>query len=283
MHKLLFAGAAAIALATPAVAADGTGYIGVDIGAMFAKKNRFDTEIRNVNLANVAVVDNGFSTSYDAGVDADVRGGYDFGMFRFEGEVAYKSAGIKDTTYSTPLLTAISTATGNTVLASDLDDDGRVTVWSGMLNGLLDFGGNDSVGGYVGVGAGIAGVKWTGAVDDRQNGFAWQALAGVYMPVSSNLDIGLRYRYFRTGKLDNLRSDLGYAGPGAYRLDFEDKFSSHSLMASLVYNFAAPPPPPPPPPATQTCPDGSVILATDTCPAPPPPPPPPPPAPERGF
>ena len=41
------------------------------------------------------------------------------------------------------------------------------------------------------------------------------------------------------------------------------------------------PPPPPPPPATQTCADGSVILATATCPAPPPPPPPPP-APERG-
>ena len=42
------------------------------------------------------------------------------------------------------------------------------------------------------------------------------------------------------------------------------------------------PPPPPPPPATQTCPDGTVILATEVCPAPPPPPPPPPPAPERG-
>jgi len=40
-------------------------------------------------------------------------------------------------------------------------------------------------------------------------------------------------------------------------------------------------PPAPPPPATQTCPDGSVILATDMCP-PPPPPPPPPPEPERG-
>jgi iron complex outermembrane receptor protein len=42
--------------------------------------------------------------------------------------------------------------------------------------------------------------------------------------------------------------------------------------------------PPPPPPATQTCPDGSVIEATGTCPVPPPPPPPPPPAaaPERG-
>lgn len=45
---------------------------------------------------------------------------------------------------------------------------------------------------------------------------------------------------------------------------------------------AVPPPPPPPPPATQTCADGSVILATEACPVPPPPPPPPPPAPERG-
>jgi hypothetical protein len=46
----------------------------------------------------------------------------------------------------------------------------------------------------------------------------------------------------------------------------------------------APPPPPPPPaaPATQTCSDGSVILATDSCPLPPPPPPPPAPEPERG-
>ena len=46
--------------------------------------------------------------------------------------------------------------------------------------------------------------------------------------------------------------------------------------------IAPPPPPPPAPPATQTCSDGSVILATEACPVPPPPPPPPPPAPERG-
>jgi iron complex outermembrane recepter protein len=65
------------------------------------------------------------------------------------------------------------------------------------------------------------------------------------------------------------------------------------FMLGATYKFgqhAAPPPPPlpppappaPPPPATQTCADGSVILATEACPAPPPPPPPPPPAPERG-
>ena len=49
--------------------------------------------------------------------------------------------------------------------------------------------------------------------------------------------------------------------------------------------YVAPPAPPPPPeaPATQTCADGSVILATAACPVPPPPPPPPAPAPERGL
>jgi TonB-dependent receptor len=44
---------------------------------------------------------------------------------------------------------------------------------------------------------------------------------------------------------------------------------------------APPPPPPPEVPATQTCADGSVILATAVCPALPPPPPPPAPV-ERG-
>jgi outer membrane receptor protein involved in Fe transport len=43
-----------------------------------------------------------------------------------------------------------------------------------------------------------------------------------------------------------------------------------------------PPAPAPVAPATQTCQDGSVILATDACPVPPPPPAPPAPAPERG-
>jgi iron complex outermembrane receptor protein len=74
-----------------------------------------------------------------------------------------------------------------------------------------------------------------------------------------------------------------------------EKFEKYgrSWMFGASYHFPvrtpaveAPPPPPPPPPVpaapTQTCADGSVILATDACPAPPPPPPPPAPAPERG-
>ena len=100
-----------------------------------------------------------------------------------------------------------------------------------------------------------------------------------------HFDVGLKYRYFDAGKIKD--DDAGD--------DIHTKFRSHSILASLIYNFGeveAPPPPPPPPPppmapppppATQTCPDGSVILATDAGPMPPPPPPPPAPAPERGF
>ena len=52
--------------------------------------------------------------------------------------------------------------------------------------------------------------------------------------------------------------------------------STVSPATAAATAAAATAPPPPPAPATQTCPDGSVIDATATCPPPPPPPPPPP-------
>ena len=80
------------------------------------------------------------------------------------------------------------------------------------------------------------------------------------------------------------RSNQLYASflgePRMYGLTFKARFRPEKRVVEEVVE-EAPPPPPPPPPATQTCPDGSVILATETCP-PPPPPPPPAPEPERG-
>ena len=71
--------------------------------------------------------------------------------------------------------------------------------------------------------------------------------------------------------------------PRTFGVTLRAKWSPRPAAPAYVAPPAPPPPPPAPPPATQTCPDGSVILATDACPAPPPPPPPPPPAPERGH
>ena len=73
------------------------------------------------------------------------------------------------------------------------------------------------------------------------------------------------------------RARLGFnvGTPRTIGLTLRQAFRS-TPAAALVATPA--PPLPPPPPATQTCPDGSVIAATDMCPAPPPPPPPPPPS-----
>ncbi|WP_294173768.1 outer membrane beta-barrel protein [uncultured Sphingomonas sp.] len=269
--------------------------------------------------------DNAYGLDYKRGRDLDVIAGYDFGAFRLEGEVAFKRARLNDFEVDGDFITALNTAlnrpsvapdTGapglGALSANDVDLNGRVKVRTLMLNGLLDFGNEDGLSFYAGAGIGRARVRFAGA---RDSSWAGQLIAGARYAVTPNIDLGLKYRHLRTRKL-GLTDDVGagLAGnPNTVNVgtvtapvlvdqttnatlfsDFEQRFRSHSLLASLIFNFAAPeaalPPPPPPveaappppPPQTQTCPDGSVILATDVCPAPPPPPPPPPPAPERG-
>ncbi|GAA4014325.1 hypothetical protein GCM10022280_10950 [Sphingomonas swuensis] len=270
MRKYLLAAVAAAAITSPAMARDGAGYVGVDLGAMLVEDLKVDVESGTTTLDDFFIADH--KTGYDVGVNA----GYDFGALRAEAELAYKRAN-----HDEYLVDGVI-----------LDGDGRSTSMSIMGNLLLDFGADDGWQGFVGGGVGLARTRVS--IDgDRisDSGFAWQLLAGVRYPVADNVDFGLKYRFYNHDFKDNLDlSDFDLASS-----DLDSRFRSHSLLASLTFNFgSAPPPPPPPPapveapppppppPATQTCPDGSVILATDACPVPPPPPPPPPPAPVRG-
>jgi len=294
MRKYLLAAVAAAAVSTPALAQDTGGYFGVEGGIMMPKDQDIDGSVDFTNtvvpdLPNADIADIDFNMGYDV----DLIGGYDFGMFRLEGELGYKRAKADNLDVDDTFLNAFNAGAGTDFTDEDFDLDGKVRVWSGMVNGLLDFG-DRGFGAYIGGGFGKAWVKEFG---DSDSAWAWQGIAGVRTAVSDNIDLGLKYRYFRTGKL-NFADDFAFTGVGngsggTASFDADNHFSSHSLLASLIFNFRAPPappaPPPPPPPApepvapaTQTCPDGSVILATDTCPLPPPPPPPPPPAPERG-
>ena len=203
-----------------------------------------------------------------------------------EDENFYKHAGVDEVVLGQGVCTTVQNCI--------LDADGNGSALSAMANLVLDFGDDNGLTGFVGVGAGMARVSidtdFSGTfpstpvtgfgIDDEDSALAGQIIAGIRMPISENIDAGLKYRYFNTQQLK--------FSDGVDQL--KGHWRSHSLLASFTYNFyspppppaPAPPPPPPPPPATQTCPDGSVILATDACPVPPPPPPPPPPAPERG-
>jgi opacity protein-like surface antigen len=299
MRNYLLAAVAVAVFAAPAAAADGSGYVGLEGGVLLPKKQNVDAVVDFTNPANTDVTfDNVARVKNKTGYDVDLIGGYDFGMFRLEGELGYKRAKLKNVTVDNAFLTGINTPSGNSFGTTTFDLGGHTSVLSGMINGLVDFGGNGGVGAYAGAGFGRASVKQLG---DKDSAWAGQLLAGVYMPVSSNIDVGLKYRYFRTGKL-NFNDEVAFSpvgttcgalpcSGGTAFLNTGGHFSSHSLLASLTYNFGAPaiaaapvveaPPPPPAAPMTQTCPDGSVILATSACQAPPPPPPPPAPV-ERG-
>ena len=258
-HLAILGAVSALALASPATARDGSGYVGIDAGILLPDDMEFDYD-----------GDTFFETEMKNGFDLDVLGGYDFGFFRLEGELAWKRANHDE---------YIVFEEGT----DEYNADGDTDVRSVMINALADLG-NDQWAFYAGGGVGLARVRAHIESDTedftlKDSGFAWQGIAGVRFAMNEMIDIGLKYRYFDTKQLEE------------DELEFD--FTSHSLMFSFIYNMggqrAVPPPPPPvvmappppPPPATQTCPDGSVILATDACP-PPPPPPPPPPEPERG-
>lgn len=285
----------------------GSPYVGVEIGVLDGLRTKYRVEAVRVQTvptgngllgqtvtSSDTVYGSGFTSPYKKDVDVDAIAGYQFGFLRIEGELGYKRASLKRVTVNPLLLTDLNTAPISGVTSDSFAFPRRTTVLSAMANALL----STNVGGrfriYGGGGAGGARVKSLG---DRDRVFAYQLVAGVAAPLSANVELGLKYRYFQTANLRfNTAASFSNTATGATSVStFSNvgRFRSHSLLASLIFNLGAPEaavlpsplppsPPPPPPPATQTCPDGSVIAAMDACPVPPPPPQPPAAGPERG-
>src|SRR4051794_30209992 len=85
MRKLVIAAALlSTATATPALARDGAAYVGLDAGLL--RPNKLNLEYSSSS----ATIDDAVRLHHRWGYDADLVFGYDFGMFRAEGEVGYK-------------------------------------------------------------------------------------------------------------------------------------------------------------------------------------------------
>lgn len=290
---LLAAAASAAAIASPAFAGANGPYVGIEGGVALPQTTDLDVILNNTSMTpNTSVAyPNGYRVKSKTGYDIDAIAGYKLGLFRLEAEGGYQRAKVKSLTVSAPLLTAVGTASGTAVTAANFPAHDHIGVTKLMANALLDsdFGSGSRFGGYIGGGAGRAWASYTG---NNDNAWAYQGIAGLRYALTPNLDAGVKYQYFRTGRLNF--GDAFTVGTTNFTTNASGHFASNNILASLVYNFNSreaaaplpPPPPPPPPPiatpATQTCADGSVIDATATCPVPAPPPPPPPPPAQRG-
>lgn len=263
MRKLAVAMAlATTALAGPAFARDGAWYAGVEGGAMLVEDIDFD-----LRTSTGAQVNNAVNIDHEPGFDVGAVLGYDFGAFRVEAEVAYRDANLDAVRVGNgvpPVDVAASTLAPGTAGTYEAAD-GNTRAWSAMLNALLDFGGDESPwGGFVGGGVGIARVKSSeyqlakfgpAFLDDRDTSFAWQLIAGVRRALTQNVDVGLKYRFFNVQNHRIWETDFG-----GRATEWDGRVRTHSLLATVTYNFgeAAPapapaaepaPPPPPPPPA----------------------------------
>ncbi len=175
------------------MARDHSGYVGIDAGALWAKSSAHidatDSYYCDYYSSYIGSCSFGIGSKHKMGYDVDVVGGYDFGMFRLEGELAYKKATRKGGTFTD----------GATVF----DVRGRTTNWSAMVNGLVDLGDNNGINFSLGGGVGWAhtkerfGVDATVTTDDgdysfdnfstsiSKSKFAWQLLAEARYPISA--------------------------------------------------------------------------------------------------
>ncbi|MGB7404307.1 MAG: outer membrane beta-barrel protein, partial [Pacificimonas sp.] len=194
---------ATTAVATSALARDGSPYVGVEGGFFRAGDAKFEDPDSERDAVRVQ-----HSTGFEAGGVI----GYDFGMFRVELEGSYKQADatgveLDDLGFDTPGGIDLG---DDTRLAPGFFNDGRFTnadgeteIITGMANLLFDLGGEDGIGVSIGGGAGVArfsaedyaleedGFAFAGG-DATE--FAYQGIAQLRVPVAPSLDLGVKYR-----------------------------------------------------------------------------------------
>jgi opacity protein-like surface antigen len=276
---------ATVAFAAPASARDGQFYAGIDIGVwsipdIKSTGPEFEGGFPFPPLITAAVVTAADSNrervsgDFKRGTDLDLVFGYDFGRVRLEGELSRKKADFDKVTIRNSFLGGF--------LDGTTDTKGSIRARTAVVNVLYDLPLTQSVNLYAGPGVGYGSLKLTPKVDlfengefgdelhrTKRKGVFGQLVGGVRVALSDSIDAGIKYRYIRSEKLSY---DAGVLG------DLKGRLKTHSLLASLAYNFGGHAPAPvqapvapaapvaEPAPATQTCADGSVILASDACP-----------------
>jgi opacity protein-like surface antigen len=277
MNKFVGLLAAVSGLSSAGIAHAGTPYAGVEGGVSYGRVSDVDEHVSFVATQNPSTpvapappaaseFDDVFAVRYDRGYDVGLIGGYDFGYFRLELELAQKKAGLgklKSDDITEEFLTSLNSALnrpsaapdpaapGQPALAiDDFDLSGGMRIRSAMINGFGDLGITKRLFAY---GGGGYGRTWTRALGDSDSAWGWQWMAGLRYALNPKVELGLRYRYFNSGIM-TLQHDPQVISGNANRLtvsgtdvdqtvnanvvqEIEGEIRSRSLLATLMFNL----------------------------------------------
>lgn len=251
---------------SPAFAAEP--YVGIELGREKIRPSDVDetVEFRSNPTApgdpHVAFDDDVFSARYKRGRDIGATGGFDFGWFRIEGELAHKRVPIKNykpdditdqflgelnTALNRPSVAPDPGAPGLGALTlADFQPSATLKVRSAMVNALIDVKLFDRFNAYGGVGAGRAFLR---GFDDHDSAFVWQRVFGARYGLTDRFDLGVKYRNFRTNVIKLTHDPVSFSGnpdqtnAGAVTTnatvipDIEGQFRAKSLLLTLNYNL----------------------------------------------
>ena len=228
-NYLVPAAIAATIVSTPAAAHADRLYVGGDVGVVLPRNTEID--VTDVTTGNT--FDNAVDIEYSTGWEIDGVFGYDFGMIKAEGELSFKHANFDAVDPSTAWVNFLqSRIPGVIVDPSDIDLDDGMDIIAVMGNGFVDFGRDDGFGGYIGGGVGYG---WAKAYGESDGSFAWQIVAGARYPVTPQIDIGIKYKYFDMSSLD-YRSGVDVQGT-IFSTDLGGNWRSHSILLNFTYNL----------------------------------------------
>jgi len=231
-------------------------YAGLDVGSAKVRPSDVDETVDFQTTPALPgdpsseFTDDVFSARWDRTLDADVVAGYDFGWFRMEGELGHKRAPIDRIAnddvaeqFLTDLNQSLNRAGPEALTLDDFQQGGALKVRSAMVNGILDVKLVKRLNVHAGVGVG-----WTflQGFDDHDNTGAWQRIVGARYSLTKRIDLGVKYRIFRTGVIKLVHDPVLFSGnpnqsgqttSAAVSPDIEGQFRSKSVLLSLTYNL----------------------------------------------
>ena len=225
IRMIALAGVAALALSTPAMAAEGW-YLG--LGAGWDQQN-------GVKLSSVPVPSAVVTSKASSGALVAGSAGYAWDNgFRLEDEIGWSGHNVKVPAGSAGGgYTSVETDMANLVYDIPLDEGWKLSIGAGIGAG------KSRVHAYGPVGLG--GVNFD-IVNGSRIGLAYQGIAGVAYSVSDDVDLFLDYRY-RNIAVGNIAS--GLTGVSPFKVG---NITENAVMVGLRWFMTPPPPPPPPPP-----------------------------------